>query len=162
MSTAYSESNIWAPTGQQKRARDIPICSQKMLISPLRVTGEVGMGRDAATTVRLRNLISRIESQTESGGLHWEKQVGSAHRYARLNNNLLILGPATPLSDTRVPRYLFITPFDSPDCIEINSNDAELGADVIKLAQEVETASDNEPPTDPFAITDQLLERFES
>jgi hypothetical protein len=120
------------------------------------------MGRDAATTDRLRNLISRIESQTESGGLHWERQVGSAHRYARLNNNLLILGPAAPLSDTSVPRYLFITPFDSPDCIEINSNDAELGADVIKLAQEVETASQNEPPTDPFAITDQLLERFES
>ena len=120
------------------------------------------MGRDAATTVRLRSLISRIASQTESGGLHWEKQVGSAHRYARLNNNLLILGPATPLSDTGVPRYLFITPFDSPDCIEINSNDAELGAEVVKLAREVETASDNEPPTDPFAITDQLLERFES
>ena len=120
------------------------------------------MGRDAATTDRLRNLISRIESQTESGGLHWERQVGSAHRYARLNNNLLILGPATPLSDRSAPRYLFITPFDSPDCIEINSNDAELGADVIKLAQEVETASQNEPSTDPFAITDQLLERFES
>ena len=120
------------------------------------------MGRDAATTVRLRNLISRIESQTESGGLHWEKQVGSAHRYARLNNNLLIMGPATPMSDTSVPRYLFVTPFDSPDCLEINSNDAELGADVIKLAQEVETASQNEPATDPFAITDQLLERFES
>ena len=82
------------------------------------------MGRDAATTVRLRNLISRIKSQTKSGGLHWERQVGSAHRYARLNNNLLILGPATPLSDRSVPRYLFITPFDSPDCIEINSDDA--------------------------------------
>jgi hypothetical protein len=120
------------------------------------------MGRDAATTVRLRNLISRIASRTESGGLHWERQAGSAHRYARLNNNLLILGPATPLSDQNVPRYLFITPFDSPDCIEINSNDAELGAEVIKLTQEVETASDKEPPTDPFAITDQLLERFES
>ena len=120
------------------------------------------MGRDAATTVRLRNLISRIKSQTKSGGLHWERQVGSAHRYARLNNNLLILGPATPLSDRNVPRYLFITPFDSPDCIEINSDDAELGADVIKLAQEVETASQDEPATDPFAITDQLLERFES
>jgi len=120
------------------------------------------MGRDAATTVRLRNLISRIKSQTKSGGLHWERQVGSAHRYARLNNNLLILGPATPLSDRSVPRYLFITPFDSPDCIEINSDYADLGADVIKLAQEVETASQNEPPTDPFAITDQLLEHFES
>ena len=120
------------------------------------------MGRDSATSERLRNLITKIESLTESGALRWERQLGSAHRYARLNNNLLILGPATPLSDTSVPRYLFITPFDSPDCIEINSNDAELGADVIKLAQEVETASQHEPATDPFAITDLLLERFES
>ena len=120
------------------------------------------MGRDAATTVRLRNLISRIASQTESGGLHWEKQVGSAHRYARWNNHLVILGPSTPLSDMRVPRYLFITPFDSPDCIEINSDDAELGSAVVKLVQEVETASKDEPPTDPFAVTEQLLERLES
>lgn len=120
------------------------------------------MGRDAATTDRLRNLISRIESQTESGELHWEKQVGSAHRYARLNNNLLILGPASPLSDHSVPRYLFVTPFDSPDCIEINSNDEELGAAVTKLVQTVETASDNEPPTDPFALTGDLLARLSS
>ncbi len=105
------------------------------------------MGRDSATSERLRNLITRIESLTESGELHWERQLGSAHRYARLNNNLLILGPATPLSDTSVPRYLFITPFDSPNCIEINSD---------------ETASSNEPPTDPFAIDDQLLERLTS
>ena len=120
------------------------------------------MGRDAATTDRLRNLISKIESQTESGELHWERQVGSAHRYARLNNNLLILGPATPLSEQSVPRYLFVTPFDSPDCIEINSNDAELGADVTKLVQTVETASDKEPPTDPFALTGDLLARLTS
>ena len=118
------------------------------------------MGRDAATTVRLRNLISRIKSQTKSGGLHWERQVGSAHRYARLNNNLLILGPATPLSDRSVARYLFITPFDSPDCIEINSMDKELGPAVTELAQSVETASKDEPPTDPFAINDELLERL--
>jgi hypothetical protein len=120
------------------------------------------MGRDSATSERLRNLITRIESLTESGELHWEKQTGSAHRYARLNNNLLILGPATPLSDTSVPRYLFITPFDSPDCIEINSDDSDLGSAVAKLAQEVETASSNEPPTDPFAIDDQWLERLTS
>ena len=85
------------------------------------------MDRDAATTDRLRNLISRIESLTEKGELHWERQVGSAHRFARWNNNLLILGPAAPLSEMSVPRYLMITPFDSPDCIEINSDDAELG-----------------------------------
>ena len=120
------------------------------------------MGRDSATSERLRNLITRIESLTERGELHWERQLGSAHRYARLNNNLLILGPATPLSDTSVPRYLFITPFDSPDCIEINSDDSDLGSAVTKLAQEVETASSNEPPTDPFAIDDQWLERLTS
>ena len=120
------------------------------------------MGRDAATIDRLRNLVSRIESQTESGKLHWEKQVGSAHRYARLNNNLLILGPAMPLSDHTVPRYLFITPFDSPDCIEINSEDAELGSQVMQLVTEVEKVSSGEPATDPFAVTDQLLERLES
>jgi hypothetical protein len=118
------------------------------------------MGRDSATSERLRNLITKIQSLTESGGLHWERQLGSAHRYARLNNNLLILGPATPLSDTSVPRYLFVTPFDSPDCIEINSDDADLGAAVMKLTREVETASKNEAPTDPFAINDQLLERL--
>jgi hypothetical protein len=120
------------------------------------------MGRDAATTDRLRNLIAKLQSMTAGGELHWEKQVGSAHRYARWNNNLVILGPATPLSDTSVPRYLFITPFDSPDCIEINSDDAELGRPVMELAREVETASKDEPPTDPFAVTEQLLERLES
>ena len=120
------------------------------------------MVRDSATTDRLRNLIAKLQSLTAGGGLHWEKQAGSAHRYARWNNHLVILGPSTPLSDTSVPRYLFITPFDSPDCIEINSDDAELGPGVIKLVREVESASQNEPPTDPFAVTDQLLERLES
>jgi hypothetical protein len=120
------------------------------------------MSRDSATTDRLRNLIAKLQTLTTSGGLRWEKQDGSAHRYARWNNNLVILGPATPLSDHRVPRYLFVTPFDSPACIEINSNDSELGSAVIDLAQQVETASKNEPPTDPFAITEQLLERLES
>lgn len=120
------------------------------------------MNRDSAKTERLRSAIARIESLTENGELHWERQAGSAHRYARLNNNLLILGPAAPLSDTRVPRYLFITPFDSPDCVEINSDDAELGAAVMTLVKTVETAAQHEPATDPFAITDQLLERLET
>jgi hypothetical protein len=120
------------------------------------------MDRNSAATDRLRSLISKLESLTTSGQLHWEKQVGSAHRYAKLNNNLLILGPSTPLSDTSVPRYLFVTPFDSPDCIEINSDDAELGPALSKLVAEVEIAGKDEPPTDPFAITDQLLERLES
>ena len=120
------------------------------------------MDRNPATTDKLRNLIAKIEATTESGELHWERQVGSAHRYARLNNNLLILGPATPAGESDVPRYLFITPFDSPDCIEINSDDAELGAAVMKLVRTVDERSQSEPPTDPFAITDQMLERIES
>jgi len=106
--------------------------------------------------------LAKLQSLTISGRLHWEKQAGSAHRYARWNNHLVILGPATPLSDTSVPRYLFITPFDSPDCIEINSEDEELGPAVIELAQEIETASKDQPATDPFAVTEQLLERLES
>ena len=120
------------------------------------------MERNAAATEKLRNLISRIETATESGELHWERQVGSAHRYARLNNNLLILGPATPLSESDVPRYLFVTPFDSPDHIEINTGDAELGAAVLKLVRTVDERSKREPPTDPFGITEQMLERIES
>ena len=120
------------------------------------------MERNAAQTEKLRNLIARIQTSTESGDLHWERQAGSAHRYARLNNNLLILGPATALSDAGVPRYLFITPFDSPNHIEINSNDSDLGAAVIKLVRTVEELSRQEPPTDPFGITEQMLERIES
>jgi hypothetical protein len=120
------------------------------------------MVRNQDTTARLRNLISKIESDTRSGTLHWERQAGSAHRYARLNNHLLILGPASQISETNVPRYLFITPFDSPDCVEVNTDDEELGPAVMELVQTVEQASQHEPATDPFAVTDQLLERLES
>ena len=120
------------------------------------------MDRNPATTERLRQLIIKLDAQTASGELHWERQAGSAHRYARFNNNLLILGPASPISEKKVSRYLFITPFDSPDCIEVNSDDAELGAAVVKLVETVESASRHEPATDPFAITEQLLERIES
>lgn len=119
------------------------------------------MTRGAATTDRLRQLIAKLASLT-GGRLHWEKQAGSAHRYARWNNHLVILGPSSPLSDTSVPRYLFITPFDSPDCIEINSDDSELGSAVMDLVHKVEAASRNEPSVDPFAVTEQLLERLES
>ncbi len=120
------------------------------------------MTRDIATTNRLRNLIVKLSSLTDDGSLHWEKQAGSAHRYARWNNHLVILGPALPLSDPSVPRYLFITPFDSPDCIEVNSGDAELGSVLMNLVQEVETAARSGPSVDPFAITEQMLERLES
>ena len=118
------------------------------------------MARDAATNQKLQSLLTQINSLTQSGSLHWERQVGSAHRYARLNNNLLILGPAAPLSDEHSARYLFITPFDSPSCIEINSNDPDFGAELMKLVNVVETASQQEPPTDPFAITDDVLNRL--
>jgi hypothetical protein len=55
---------------------------------------------------------------------------------------------------------LFITPFDSPDCIEINSNDDDLGADVMRLVKEVEANVGNEPETDPFAINYDFLNRL--
>jgi hypothetical protein len=117
------------------------------------------MTRDAATTDRLRRVIDQLSALTDKQQLHWERQLGSAHRYARLDNNLIILGPAAPIS-SNVPRYLFITPFDSPDCIEINSDDADLGAAVLKLVQEVEAITQNQPTTDPFAINDEFLNRL--
>ena len=118
------------------------------------------MTRDSETTDRLRRFIDQITSLTQQHELRWERQSGSAHRYARLNNNLLILGPATPVSDTNVRRYLFITPFDSPDCIEINSDDVDLGAAVLKLVQDVEAVTQNQPTTDPFAINLDFLNRL--
>jgi hypothetical protein len=121
---------------------------------------EVAMARDRVTTDRLTRLLSQLISLTESGKLHWERELGSAHRYARWNNNLLILGPAEPLSETKVPRYLFITPFDSPSCVEINSADEELGSSLMELIATVERTSSNEPPTDPFGISDEELSRL--
>ena len=118
------------------------------------------MIRDPETTDRLRRFIDYLSSLTEKHELQWERQSGSAHRYARLNNHLLILGPATPVSGSNVPRYLFITPFDSPDCIEINSEDFDLGVAVLKLVQEVEVATQNQPETDPFAINVEFLNRL--
>ena len=119
------------------------------------------MDRDSKTTERLRSIIAKLRVLTTSGQLHWERQAGSAHRYARWNNHLVILGPAAPISDPGIPRYLFITPFDSPDCIEVNSDDAELGPAVMILVKEVEQASRTEGATDPFAVTEQMLERLE-
>lgn len=118
------------------------------------------MTSDAETVERLRRFIDHISSLTEKGELHWERQLGSAHRYARLDNHLLILGPATPMAETNIPRYLFITPFDSPECIEINSDDVKLGPAVMKLAQEVEAVTQHQPATDPFAINVEILNRL--
>lgn len=109
---------------------------------------------------RLARLLAQLMAATESGELHWERQLGSAHRYARWKNNLLILGPAAPISETNTPRYLFLTPFDSPACVEINSNDAQLGSALMELVTTVERASNNEPPTDPFAISEEELNRI--
>jgi len=118
------------------------------------------MTRDPATRDRLNTLLTQLISLTRGGELHWERQLDSAHRYARWKNNLLILGPAAPLSDTKNPRYLFITPFDSPACVEINSGDEDLGSSVMELVAAVEQMSKGEPPTDPFALTDEVLGRL--
>ena len=117
------------------------------------------MTRDQPTTDRLQKLISRIAALTQSGELHWERQQGSAHRYARWNNNLLILGPAD-VADKSVPRYLFITPFDSPDCIEANSDDPVLGSAVLALFEEVAAATRNQSAVDPFSIDSAILDRL--
>ena len=63
---------------------------------------------DKATTGRLRKLISQIEELTTAGEMRRQREAGSAHRFARWNNNLFILGPAA--ADEKMPRYLFITP----------------------------------------------------
>jgi len=112
------------------------------------------------TTERLRSLISKITYLTTKGEIHWERQLDSAHRYARWNNNLLILGPDVPTADHKTPRYLFITPFDSPDCIEISSDRADLGAAVLALVGAVESVTAQNPPSDPFSITPELIDRL--
>lgn len=115
-----------------------------------------------AETERLRTLLANITSLTRTGELHWERQVNSAHRYARWKNHLLILGPDTLPGDKETTRYLFITPFDSPDCIEVCSNDAASGPAVLSLVEAVESQTTNEPPADPFALTDDFLSRLNS
>ena len=117
------------------------------------------MERDKATTDRLQKLIVHISGLTQSGELHWERQQGSAHRYARWNNNLLILGPAD-VDDQRVPRYLFITPFDSPDCIEVNSEDPVLASAVLALFDKVDAATRSQLAVDPFSVDTAVLDRL--
>lgn len=118
------------------------------------------MTTDSETADRLRRFIEHISSLTEKGELQWERQLGSAHRYARLDNHLLILGPASPMTEKNIPRYLFITPFDSPECIEINSDDVKLGPAVMRLAQQVEAITQQQPATDPFSINNEILNRL--
>jgi hypothetical protein len=126
------------------------------------IVKEVLMTRDPVTNERLAKLLDELTSLTRSGELHWERQLGSAHRYARWKNNLLILGPAEPLSETKVPRYLFLTPFDSPSCIEVSSDDSLLGPALLELVRVVEQISSDEPPTDPFGLTEEELSRLTS
>ena len=111
-------------------------------------------------TERLRSLLAQITYLTTQGKLQWERQLQSAHRYARWKNHLLILGPDVPPEDSKTPRYLFITPFDSPDCIEINSDHKELGSAVLTLVRAVEASTASKPATDPFAVSDELLSRL--
>ena len=118
------------------------------------------MPRDQGTSDRLSKLLQQLISLTQEGELHWERRLGSAHRYARWKNNLLILGPAESLSETKIPRYLFLTPFDSPSCIEINSSDEVLGGALLELVAVVERTSKNEPPTDPFGLSEEDLSRI--
>jgi hypothetical protein len=119
------------------------------------------MSPNPTTTERLRGLLAQITALTATKDIHWDRRVNSAHRYARWNNNLLILGPDSPPDNTDVPRYLFITPFDSPDCIEVNSNDEELGAAVLALVKAVEAETRDDSPTDPFAVTAEMLNRLD-
>jgi|SRR5215472_3034954 len=116
--------------------------------------------RDEETTERLRTGLQKLIALTKDRTVRWERQVNSAHRYARWKNHLLILGPDTPLSDPAVPRYLFVTPFDSPSHIEINTNDAELGPLLRELVAAVESVTGDEPPTDPFAMSPEFLSRL--
>lgn len=118
------------------------------------------MARDQVTNDRLSKLLQQLVTLTRKGELHWERQLGSAHRYARWKNNLLILGPAESPAETKLPRYLFVTPFDSPSCIEINSSDEVLGGALLELVTLVEQSSKNEPPTDPFGISEEELRRI--
>jgi len=115
------------------------------------------MVRDELTRDRLHRLISKVKELTDAGELHWEKQFGSAHRYALWGNNLLILGPAVALHDSTAPRYMFVTAFDSPRCIEVNSKDKQLGQAVLELISLVESVTEDQRPTDPFALTKEFL-----
>ena len=120
------------------------------------------MAAGETRNAQLAKLLSQLQDLTQNGKLHWDREKGSAHRYARWNNNLLILGPAEPISEAGLPRYLIVTPFNSPACVEINSSDPELGAALMKLIATVERVSSNEPPTDPFAISEEDLDRLVS
>jgi len=114
------------------------------------------MSEDQVSAER-RELLAQLTSLTVNGSLRWERQARSAHRYARWNNNLLILGPTSPIDDDTVPRYLFITPFSSPIGTEITSEDTGLRSSLLALVYAVETATSDQKPRDPFALREQAL-----
>lgn len=115
------------------------------------------MARNPALTEQFRTLLAQLTSLTISGSLHWDRQINSSHRYAKWNDNLLILGPAAPLEDHKMARYLFITPLNAPTSIEINSDDPELRASLLALVYAVEAATADQKPRDPFALTQGAL-----
>ena len=115
------------------------------------------MVRDRVLTERLSALLAELTLLTANGSLHWERQLHSAHRYARWNDNVLILGPTAPLEDRKTPRYLFLTPFNAPSSIEITSDDVNLTVPLLALIDEVETATAGQEPRDPFAFTQEAL-----
>ena len=104
-----------------------------------------------------RGLLAQLTSLTVNGALRWERQAGSAHRYARWNNNLLILGPNSSIDDHTVPRYLFITPFSSPTGTEITSEDSDLRASLLALVYAVEASTSDQAHRDPFALSEHAL-----
>ena len=118
------------------------------------------MNRNPALTERLRALLAQITSLTASGSLRWEKQARSSHRYAKWNHTLLILGPSDPIEDYKTPRYLHITLLFEPQWQEISSNDPDLRDALLALVYAVEAATVHQPPTDPSALTDELMRRF--
>lgn len=133
----------------------MPCISQNQLALFLTTKGKVM--DDDNTLKERRDLLARLTSLTVNGALQWERQINSAHRYARWNNNLLILGPTSTLDSHDIPRYLFITPFSSPTGTEIDSDDAELRAPLLALIYAVEAATANQKPRDPFALSECAL-----
>ena len=115
------------------------------------------MNRDPVLTERLTSLLRQVTSLTASGSLRWERQAHSAHRYARWNDILLIIGPDAQPNDRQHPRYLHITTLVSSQWTEISSDDPQLRDPLLALIHEVEIATVHQPPTDPFALTDELL-----
>lgn len=115
------------------------------------------MIREPALTERLRALLARVTALTAEGTLRWEKQAHSSHRYAKWNGVLLILGPDVPLEDRKTPRYLHITPLFSLEWLEVRSDDPDLRNSLMALIYAVEAATEHQSPTDPFALTDELL-----